>query len=317
MKLTKELVPAEILQEIFDSPIPYRDAAEEKLTKDLFGTLSPEDVEMAAQGSYAYWVAKHSSNPPTEEQKIKMAMREARRHIYGVKYPDAVKNIKETCKYRRERNISLYRACFADGAEFETEEEAQFVEKLKASITSEMKKQLAYVRGKDKENRALLVVHPRTDKSTVDEDFIANLIFIVERAAAVTEFSSRGKEEKLIVVLDFGTFSSSLSPPMSAVKGIVGVLQSKYSERLKNLVILDPPLWMRTLYGLIKPFLDPITKAKFIVATGAKKKHEVLASLISDDQAMPFMLPNGKLVGDVEMDRFLKTVPFHCLYDEV
>ena len=33
MKLTKELVPADVLQEIFDSPIPYRDAAEEKLTK--------------------------------------------------------------------------------------------------------------------------------------------------------------------------------------------------------------------------------------------------------------------------------------------
>lgn len=71
------------------------------LWQDLFGTLSPEDIEMAAQGSYAYWVAKHSSKPPTEEEKVKMAMREARRHIYGVKYPDAVKNIKETCKYRR------------------------------------------------------------------------------------------------------------------------------------------------------------------------------------------------------------------------
>lgn len=180
-----------------------------------------------------------------------------------------------------------------------------------------MKKQLAYVRGKDKDDRALLVVHPRTDKTTVDEDFVTNLIFIVERAAAVTEYESRGKEEKIIVVLDFGTFSSSLSPPMSAVKGIVGVLQSKYSERLKNLVILDPPLWLRTLYGLIKPFLDPITKAKFIVASGSKKKHEVLASLISEDQAMPFMLPNGKLVGEVEIDRFLKDVPFHRLYDEV
>lgn len=33
MKLTKELVPADVLQEIFDSPIPYRDAQEEKLTK--------------------------------------------------------------------------------------------------------------------------------------------------------------------------------------------------------------------------------------------------------------------------------------------
>lgn len=73
--------------------------------QDLFGTLSPEDVEMAAQGSYAYWVAKHSSAPPTEEQKVKMAMREARRHIYGVKYPDAVKNIKETCKYRRVSSV--------------------------------------------------------------------------------------------------------------------------------------------------------------------------------------------------------------------
>jgi hypothetical protein len=44
MKLTKELVPAEILQEIFDSPIPYRDAAEEKLTKVRLASLDHSSV---------------------------------------------------------------------------------------------------------------------------------------------------------------------------------------------------------------------------------------------------------------------------------
>lgn len=69
--------------------------------QNLLKTLSPEDVITAAEGSYAYWVAKHSNTPPTEEQTIRMATRECRRHIFKVKYDDAVVNIKETCRYRK------------------------------------------------------------------------------------------------------------------------------------------------------------------------------------------------------------------------
>lgn len=191
------------------------------------------------------------------------------------------------------------------------------MEKLKSQVITELKKQSCYVRGKDKEKHALLIVHPRTDKHTVDEEFVAMLVYIMERAIASTEFVSRGVQEKILVVLDFGTFRSSLAPPLSATKGIASILQHMYSERLKNLVIIDPPFWLRTMYSLIKPFLDPHTKAKFIVASGAKKKLETISTYANAEDVMPFMLPEGKLVGDVDHNRFLKVVPFHCLYDEV
>lgn len=65
--------------------------------------LSREDLTMAAQSSYAYWVSIHSDCIPTEEQMQRMALKEARRHIYMVKYEDAVNNLRETCKFRRVR----------------------------------------------------------------------------------------------------------------------------------------------------------------------------------------------------------------------
>jgi hypothetical protein len=219
--------------------------------------------------------------------------------------------------FEQERRIDLFRACFTEGVEFDNEDDQQAVEKLRKQIDEDLKKQSCFVRGKDKDGRALLVVGSRTNKNTVDEEFVNMLIYIMERAIATTEFISRGVQEKILVVLDFGTFSRALAPPLSAVKGIASILQSKYSERLKNLVIIDPPFWMRTMYGLLKVLLDPTTKAKFIVATGSKKKAETISTYIDASQAMPFLLPDGKLVGEVDLVHFLNQVPFHTLYDEV
>jgi hypothetical protein len=196
----------------------------------------------------------------------------------------------------------------------EADEEA--VQKLRSQIVDDVNKQPAFVRGTDKSGRALLLLRDRTAKVTIDEEFIVTQIFIMERAIAATEYASRGVEEKILVVLDFGSFKSSLAPPLSAVKAVASILQSKYSERLKNLIVIDPPFWMRTMYGMIKPFLDPTTKAKFIVASGDKKKQEVIAELVDPAQAMPWMLPSGKLVEEVDLEHYVQVVPFHCLYDE-
>ena len=144
---------------------------------------------------------------------------------------------------------------------------------------------------------------------------MADNIYLMERAIAATEFVSKGVQEKIVVVLDFGSFKASLSPPMSAVKAIASILQTKYSERLKGMIIIDPPLWMRTAYGVIKPFLDPTTKAKFLIASGDKKKLEAVSGYVEPAQAMPWLLPSGKLGTEVDLEHFLKTVPFHCLYD--
>ena len=74
-------------------------------------------------------------------------------------------------------------------------------------------------------------------------------------------------------------------------------------------------MWMRLMYALIKPFLDPETRQKFKLASGDKVKHKILQNLIDIDQAMPFMLPGGKLAKPVDIDHYTMQVPFHCLYD--
>ena len=85
---------------------------------------------------------------------------------------------------------------------------------------------------------------------------------MMERAIACTEFISAGAEEKITVMFELYTFKSSLAPTWGAIKQMASILQNCYSERLKGLIIIDPPLWARTMYGLLKPFLDPGEKDK-------------------------------------------------------
>lgn len=125
-----------------------------------------------------------------------------------------------------------------------------------------MFKQKVFVRGVDKQGRALMIMHSREHKGTVDEEFIVAQIYMMERAIACTEFISAGAEEKITVVFELYTFKSSLAPTWGAIKQMASILQNCYSERLKGLIIIDPPLWARTMYGLLKPFLDPGEKDK-------------------------------------------------------
>ena len=65
------------------------------------GTLNEEEVEYAAQGSYAYWLATISGKPPTDEERMRMATREARRHLFKVPYEKACVQIKDTVHFRK------------------------------------------------------------------------------------------------------------------------------------------------------------------------------------------------------------------------
>lgn len=51
--------------------------------------------------------------------------------------------------------------------------------------------------------------------------------------------------------------------------------------------------------------------------TTQASKQTTLGSLISNDQAMPFMMPEGKLASEIDGEYFLKSVPFYSLYDDV
>ena len=209
------------------------------------------------------------------------------------------------------------RACFQNDMELSNETDAMRVEKMCSYIHNDLGRQKGFVYGHDKHGRAILIIRSREVAVADDEAFILAVLYLMERAIASTESHTKGAQEKIIVVLDFGNFSSSLSPSMSAVTTVAKTLQNRYTERLYKMIIIDPPFWMRTMYACVKPFLDPITTAKFILASGDRAKHDAVSVLVDEDQAMPFMLPEGELDEDVDMNRFLYDTPFQLGYNEV
>lgn len=191
------------------------------------------------------------------------------------------------------------------------------MEKLRTFIRDDLRRQKAYVYGHDKQGHAILIVRSREIIAANEEAFILALLYMMERAIATTESYTKGQQEKIMVVLDFGNFWSYMSPSLTSVKTVARTLQNRYTERLYKMVIIDPPFWMRTMYALVQPFLDPITMAKFIMATGDKAKHQALSGLIDKEQAMSFMLPEGELGNDVDMEKYLTETPFHLGYGQV
>jgi hypothetical protein len=205
---------------------------------------------------------------------------------------------------------------FTEGIKFESDEESEQAEKFRSLILPDIEKQSSFVRGKDKEGLAIMTIKARTEIASEDEAFINTQLYVMERTLATTEALSMGKKEQIMVVLDFGDFTSSLAPPWNAIKEVVSILQHCYSCRLKRLLIIDPPYWMRATYAFLKPFLELDTSQKFVMISGDEQKMTIFSEYIDDDQAMPFMLPNGKLTKSVDLERFLEDVPFHCLYDD-
>jgi len=139
---------------------------------------------------------------------------------------------------------------------------------------------------------------------------------MTERALACTEYFSRGREEKVCALADFDDFSSSNSPPLKCLKNAAMIAQQVYPARLQNLLLVNPTFSIKSIFYFIRPLLSASTLSKLALASG-KEKDEIIGKYVDQENAMPFMLANGELVSDIDMDHFLNFVPFHCKYDDV
>jgi len=106
-KMTTVPIPEmtkDVVDEILDSPPPYTDEKQKATCKRMVEELSTEDQEIAARTSYAYWVAANfHEEPPCEEIRVKMAMREARRHLVMKlgKYEKGLSSLRGAIKFRK------------------------------------------------------------------------------------------------------------------------------------------------------------------------------------------------------------------------
>jgi hypothetical protein len=218
----------------------------------------------------------------------------------------------------QEYNIDVLRLCFVPDAPFASDDDKQLCERYQSLIEEEIPKQLIAVRGKDNMNRPILVYLSRQESSPEfdTEAFILARLYALERAIAAVEYLSFGKEEKMMCMFRTGGYQQAHMPPLTAVKQAVTVLQGNYPERLEKFVMLDPPFWMRSIHAILRIFLDEDTASKIVMVSGDSERLTKLNEIMSKDQAMPFMLPEGELTSPIDPMYFLHQVPYHCLYDE-
>lgn len=68
--------------------------------------------------------------------------------------------------------------------------------------------------------------------------------------------------ETLALVVDYKGATSSNNPSMKTVKQVIHILQNHYVERLGKGIVVNVPYYLQAFFSMIKPLLDPKTKAK-------------------------------------------------------
>jgi len=178
----------------------------------------------------------------------------------------ATKRIKETIAWREEFKVSSIKQCFEENGDSE----------LKEIITFENSTSKIYCRGYDKEDRAILYLRPARENSSNGQNNMRHLVYHLEKAIASSLRKSKGKQDKVNIIVDYLDFRFSHTPSISTTKMTLNILQNHYPERLHKGYICNPPRVFVAFWKLIQPFLDPRTKKKIIFCKGEHGK-ELLA----------------------------------------
>lgn len=304
-----------------------------EMARWLVEQLNQDEQEVAAQCSYAYWFLVHnntSKSPSstmhiTELARYATAMREAIRHRdCADNRKDVLRVFRATIKFHVRNKTTLYRTCMLPQAfTFDCDrDDILLSENRRKRIYDEMKNyQTNVVRGYDKQDRAIFFAFSRKVSGTADNEdaFVDSITYSIERAIASSEYHSIGRQDQIVCILET---KGGSCPPFKTAQAAVGVLQNFYPGRLKTCVILNPPYLVTALYKMLKPFLHPVTAAKFILMSekqlnkSIENDDSVISRLVDESQAMPALMPGrGKLTSEVDVDYFLYSVPFYRLYD--
>jgi len=334
----------------------------ELLQRMVIDDLTEQEQRIAACTSYAYWAREqrhqkqnNCDDVDDETKRVRMAMREARRHYVGQNgdYDSALERFKSTLQWRKEKQVDLIRLCYSSSSattllESDTavtielsEKDAEACSHFERLIEADLRVQTMAVRGHDRENRPIIVKLCRaqawnSEAADSDEAYLLAQLFVAERAIAAAELLSMGKSEKLTAIFDFGAYNSSNSPPVKTMATTLKLLQDHYPERIGRALVLDAPFWMQAFFKILYPFLSEKTRKNISMVGGAGSvslsslswplgsgsstseiREETVRALVEPEHAMPFMLVDAKLTSPIDVDQQLRLVPFHELYDYV
>lgn len=104
-----------------------------------------------------------------------------------------------------------------------------------------------YVRGYDKEGRALLYMRPAKENTheTSPINNMRHLVWNLEKAIAC---SAKNGQSKVCIVIDYDQFQLRHAPPMSTSRYTLDILQKHYPERMHKAYICNPPFVFRYVF---------------------------------------------------------------------
>lgn len=205
-----------------------------------------------------------------EEKKFMPDENEPIRHLRAEKgnIKKAIKKIKYALKWREEFGVSkLTSAFYEDPSSASPDPE---LATTRSFLIEESRTGKMYVRGYDRNGRAVIYMHPRNENSENEEYNIRNTVYQLERACAC---SAKHGYEKMVIIMDFREWTMKVAPSMAVTKNFLHILQECYPERCYRIYVCNAPLIFRAFWNLVQPFVDPVTKKKVVFcANKAGKK---------------------------------------------
>ncbi|KAL7438686.1 hypothetical protein ACHAXM_006569 [Skeletonema potamos] len=227
--------------------------------------------------------------------------------------PDSIRKIKATIQWRQDFNVEDIKRCFCDrnnpNLPIAKQKELNHLAEV---IAKENETGKIYVRGYDKQGRAVLYLTPGRENSRCEIDNMRHLVYHLERAIACTRRKSG--RQKVCIVIGYQGFKIENAPPLSVVRHTLQILQGHYPERMFRAYICDPPLVFRMFWNLIKHFIDPATLDKIAFCTG--KEGKALLERDFDTNTTEKQAGGKKPLRKFCSREFLFDTPHHCTFDE-
>ena len=285
----------------------------------IISNLTDEEVELAANTSYAFWfVTSQMGLCLHESVKIDMARKEAKRHLvaHGWVYENALLSIRDAMKLRKQYQVEKLRRCFGPKS-FVTSTgssstEGEEICQLQSSLEHYLQTQPSVVQQHYKESRAVLfprnTIREETDNdSDEDEALLMAQLYMVERGLAVREFASSGEDEAIVPILDFHGLMESSSGNLYAISSArklqqnSQLLQRLYPGRFKTVTCVNSPSYVSSLHDM--------ASSSGIIQRGLQR---------NNIDRMTFV---GSNVDDsdpsIDVHHYLWNVPFHVPYESM
>jgi hypothetical protein len=71
-------------------------------------------------------------------------------------------------------------------------------------------------------------------------------------------------QDSLVIIVDYRSATLRTNPPISQAAKVLSILQNHYVERLGRAIVMNLPFILSFFYKGISPFLDPVTRDKYV-----------------------------------------------------